>query len=167
MEVRKTVPADLDGIMEVIEQGREYLRSQGIDQWQNGYPNRDSFLADIAEGNSYVLTDGEQIYGVYYLKFGDDPDYSVIEDGAWPDHEPYAVIHRMGIRAENKGRGYAGIMFAAAAEKAKEKGVFELRIDTHEKNLSMQRAVTKFGFVRCGRVYIGGTAPRIAFAKRL
>lgn len=167
MNLRRTEVKDLDSVMAIIEDGREYLREQGIDQWQNGYPDRNTFLEDIAAGDSFVLTDGEEICGVFLLRFGDDPDYAYIENGAWPYEGAYGVIHRMAVSSARKGQGLAGEMFAGAASLAKEKGIFQLRIDTHEKNLSMQRAVTKSGFVPCGRVYIGGTAPRIAFAKKL
>ena len=39
----------------------------------------------------------------------------------------------------------------------------QLRIDTHEDNLPMQRSLERLGFVRCGKVYIERAGERIAF----
>lgn len=38
-----------------------------------------------------------------------------------------------------------------------------VRIDTHEKNTTMQHQVEKNGFTRCGIIYLENGAPRIAY----
>ena len=38
-----------------------------------------------------------------------------------------------------------------------------LRIDTHEDNKVMQHVLEKYGFVRCGIVYVSDGSPRIAY----
>ncbi|HCM13474.1 MAG TPA: GNAT family N-acetyltransferase, partial [Lachnospiraceae bacterium] len=35
MEFRKATMADADGILKIIRQAQAYLKSRGIDQWQN------------------------------------------------------------------------------------------------------------------------------------
>ena len=40
-----------------------------------------------------------------------------------------------------------------------------LRIDTHEKNIPMQRCLAKNGFARCGIIYLEDGDPRIAYQK--
>ena len=40
-----------------------------------------------------------------------------------------------------------------------------LRIDTHEDNRIMQRAVEKLGFHRCGIIYVSDGSPRIAYER--
>ena len=39
----------------------------------------------------------------------------------------------------------------------------EIRMDTHEKNLSMQQACERLGFQRCGVIYVADGTPRIAY----
>ncbi|MDU2111026.1 MAG: hypothetical protein E7E92_00735, partial [Clostridiales bacterium] len=41
MEFRKSTKSDVTKIMEIVKQAQEYFKSQGIDQWQNGYPNEE------------------------------------------------------------------------------------------------------------------------------
>ena len=47
--------------------------------------------------------------------------------------------------------------------------IYSLRVDTHEKNLAMQKALNKVGFIKCGVIYLArndeGTNKRIAFEK--
>lgn len=47
MNFRLAEKSDLDKIMEIIEEAKDYLKTLGIDQWQNGYPNEEKILSDI------------------------------------------------------------------------------------------------------------------------
>ena len=40
MEFRKSIKSDVSRIMEIIRQAQEYFKLQGINQWQNNYPNK-------------------------------------------------------------------------------------------------------------------------------
>ena len=110
---------------------------------------------DIAEGNLYVVTAGDTIHGVFFFLIGPDPTYSYIENGAWHADRPYGTIHRIA------GDGSGGIL-RAAVEFGKQRTDY-LRIDTHEDNSVMQRAVEKQGFRRCGIIYLADGSPRIAY----
>ena len=55
MEFRKTIKTDIDSVMNIIRQAQEYFKIQGINQWQDNYPNPDVINSDIAKGESYVL----------------------------------------------------------------------------------------------------------------
>ena len=55
MEFRTAVESDIDNIMDIIKQAQDYLKNQGIDQWQNYYPNPDTIKNDIKNNNCYVL----------------------------------------------------------------------------------------------------------------
>lgn len=63
MEFRKAVETDLNAVMNIISQAQNYLKEQGIDQWQNGYPNRQTIINDIENGHSYVLLKDDIIVG--------------------------------------------------------------------------------------------------------
>ena len=41
--------------MKIINQGKEKLKNEDIDQWQNGYPNEESIKRDIENSYSYVI----------------------------------------------------------------------------------------------------------------
>lgn len=165
--IRQTTEQDLPRMMEIVRDAQAYMKNHNIDQWQNNYPNEEIFLEDIQKGGSYVLVDDEQVIGFCYIGFHDDPNYAYIEEGKWLNDQPYGVIHRIAIDEKRKGNGYATYFFKYAEEVAKEKDIHNLRVDTHENNLSMQSLVTKNGFIHCGRVYMEDHSPRFAYQKLL
>ncbi|NMB19663.1 MAG: GNAT family N-acetyltransferase [Firmicutes bacterium] len=167
MQFRRATYSDLPEIMAIIAQGQEYLKRSEIPQWQNGYPSHEVVELDIKRGNSYVLVRNGQVVATTALEFGEDPSYQKIYEGQWATNQPYAAIHRIAIAEGHKGKGLAGIMTEAMERACRERGVFSLRVDTHEKNQSMQRMLQKTGFQYCGIIYLLDGAPRLAFEKTL
>ena len=47
MNFRKSEPKDVNRILEIIEMAKEELKKMKLNQWQNGYPNRNSIESDI------------------------------------------------------------------------------------------------------------------------
>ena len=55
MEFRKSTKNDVPKIMNIVKQAQNYFKEQGIDQWQNNYPNEEVINGDIENGDSYVM----------------------------------------------------------------------------------------------------------------
>ena len=51
MELRTAAPEDLGKIMELIDQAKAFLKRNGVDQWQNGYPDQTCIEEDIRKNN--------------------------------------------------------------------------------------------------------------------
>lgn len=159
MEIRKTRREELERVMEIYRAARAFMVENGNpDQWWEGYPPRDLIRADIEEGKSYVCTEGEEILGVFYYTEGIDPTYVRIDDGVWLNDAPYGVIHRLAVAVH--GRGVAKRCFDFGLSQCG-----NIKIDTHECNLPMQKALAKNGFTRCGTIYIDNGDSRIAYQK--
>ena len=159
MEIRKTTLADLPEVMEVYAIARNFMRKTGnLTQWTGGYPQEALIREDIASGDSYVAVENGKIEVVFLFRKGEDPTYKVIEDGAWLNDEPYAVLHRIASRGEVKGAGSACIQWCLAQWP-------NLRGDTHADNHVMQHVLEKNGFVKCGRIYVADGSPRIAYQR--
>lgn len=47
--LRTTKKDELDCVMKIIEDGKEFLKEQGVNQWQHGAPSRDKIINDINE----------------------------------------------------------------------------------------------------------------------
>lgn len=54
LTIRKTTQRDMDAVMGIIAEAVKSLRSRGVDQWQDGYPNAAAIQADMEAGISYV-----------------------------------------------------------------------------------------------------------------
>lgn len=165
---RRTEERDLDAVIEIVDAAKEYLRLQGIPQWQDGYPNRESFYKDIEREISYVLEENGKILGTIAIDLEGDRNYNWIYEGNWlSEKQPYAAIHRVAVDAERKGSGLAGKMIEEAVKLCLEKGIFSIKNATHRLNQSMQRMLVKNGFVRCGIIYLENGEERIGFERIL
>jgi len=166
MEFRKAAPDDLNGIMEIIKQARNYFRNMGINQWQNNYPNAEVISRDISNKNGYVLVDNGVLIGTVTVIFGREKSYEYIE-GKWVSGLDYAVIHRIAIRDQYKGKGLASVMLRNIEHMCLERGIHSIRTDTHEDNKPMQRLLHNNGYIYCGVVYLQDGSKRLAYEKLL
>ncbi|MBO5913556.1 MAG: N-acetyltransferase, partial [Clostridia bacterium] len=114
---------------------------------------------DIELGRLYVVDCEGLVEGVFLMESGPDETYLEIE-GQWLNDEPYYVIHRIASSGKVKGVVNAAVDFALQNTK-------NVRIDTHEKNLTMQKVLEKIGFKHCGTIYVfapwEGKSPRMAY----
>ena len=167
LEFKQTEVKDIPRIMEIIKAARNYLKSKGIDQWQNNYPNSDTIKKDIENDNSYLIEAEGEITAAAAIIFGDDPTYSYIEDGEWIADGEYGVIHRAVVREDYKGQGIMGKIFKETYRLGRNQKATSIRIDTHPKNSAMQRAIEKEDFNYCGIIYTRGGSKRLAYEKLL
>ena len=166
MTIRKATTADIDAIMACIADAQVLLKSCGVDQWQDGYPTADIIRSDIARGESFVTTEGEDVVATAVISFSGEPTYKTIE-GEWKNNNPYAVIHRLAVRNTSYGKGYAKAIFNYAEQLCTEGKVSDLRVDTHADNRIMQRLLDELGYKYCGVITLLSGAKRIALQKSL
>jgi ribosomal protein S18 acetylase RimI-like enzyme len=166
MTIRKATTADIDAIMACITDAQALLRSHGVDQWQDGYPTAEIILADIARGESFVVIEDKSVVATAVISFAGEPTYTTIE-GQWLNDNPYAVIHRLAVRNSARGKGYAKAIFDYTEQLCTERGVSDIRVDTHADNRIMQRLLDGLGYSYCGVITLLSGAKRIALQKRL
>ena len=168
MKVKQAQAADIPAIMDIIEQGRAFLRSCGVDQWQHAYPQLSDIERDVELERGYVLENEGVPAGYAVLTFGRDEAYENIAAGSWEGGaDGYAVIHRMAVSDEHRGKG-AGCEFARLLEGiCADKGFLCIRTDTHEDNAAMQRMLQRRGFAKRGTIFLETEGRRIGFEKLL
>lgn len=157
--IRLAQKADLPRLLEIFSAAKAFMRRSGNPkQWSGDYPNELDFLEDIAKNRLYVIEtdDGSDICACFMMADGPDETYQVILEGAWRSDSPYGVIHR--VASDGTQRGILAQAVAFARQKYP-----HLRIDTHEDNLPMQKAVAKQGFVYRGIIITGDGTPRLAY----
>ncbi len=161
MHIRKAIPNDLARMMELFDAARGIMRSSGnLKQWTGGYPSAAQIRQEIADGNSYVITDasGEVIATFAFILTG-EPTYARIEGGAWlDDTKPYGVIHRLASAPES--HGIARTCFDWCFRQ-----IPNLRVDTHRDNHIMQHLMEQNGFTYCGIIYLLNGDERLAYQK--
>ena len=175
MNIRATTPKDIDAVMAIIEEARRTIAALGIDQWQNGSPNRVMITEDVALGRGRIVTEDDgTIVGTFALIYTGEPTYNSIYDGAWQtaDHDrdgsiAYMAIHRVAVSVSKRGSGVSTAMIRYAEEYARILGKISLRIDTHRGNVVMRRMLEKHGFTHCGVIYLQNGDERVAYEKVL
>lgn len=169
MNLRKAEISDMESILCIIGEAQAQMARLGIDQWQNGYPDREAITADIERGVGVVIDSAEGIAAYCAAIFGDDPTYARIDDGKWlTDSEAqYVVVHRLAVADRFKQQGIATDFMRRIESLAIERGCDSFRIDTHRDNLYMHAICARLGFVRCGVIYVSDGTPRVAYEKLL
>lgn len=160
MFIRLATDADVPAAEKIYESARSFMAESGNPtQWAGEYPNGYDVRLGIEKGTSYVCEDeGEIIATFHFEENADDPTYRKIYEGRWKNNAPYGVIHRIAVKY--RGRGIADFCFSECF-----KIIPNIRIDTHEDNIPMQKCLLRNGFERCGIIYIESGEERVAFQK--
>lgn len=158
MKIRKARYEELDIIMEIYAQARAFMAANGNPgQWADGYPARELVEEDYHKEQLYVCEEDRDVAAVFVFFTGEEPNYREIREGAWKNMLPYGVLHRIAVVRHGKGIASACLQWCCSQCGG------NLRGDTHEKNLSMQRLFQKNGFFRCGIVTVEDGTDRIAY----
>ena len=165
MILRKATYSELPLIWNILQQAIEQRKSDGSDQWQNGYPNEQTVYDDITNGYAYVLTDNHEIIAYAAIIFGVEPAYEEI-NGKWLTHAHSAVVHRVAVLNAVKGKGIATHLFKMIEDLCREHNVFSIKVDTNFDNAPMLRILDKLNYTYCGEIFFCG-APRKAYEKRI
>lgn len=167
MEFNLAKKSDVEEIMNIIKIAQAHFKSEGIDQWQNNYPNHEVIEKDIEKENSYVLKDGDHLLGTVMISFDGESTYDKIYEGEWLSHGDYAVIHRMAVDFNHRGTGLASKFLDKIEKMCTDKNTFSIKVDTHRKNLPMQKLLLKNGYKECGIIYLKDGKVRLAYEKLL
>ena len=160
MRIRVAQYDDIPRIMELFEEAREIMRSDGnMTQWTGGYPSKDVIGTDIDASVGFVIEACGQIEGYFAFIPGVEPTYLEIKGGVWiDDSSPYCTIHR--LASTKVSRGIARACFEWCWNRCG-----NLRIDTHEDNRIMRHCIESFGFFYCGVIHLRNGDPRRAYQK--
>ena len=135
MLIRKTLPEDVDTILNIFDTARQFMHTTGNPtQWNANYPALEDLEPDIQNGNSYVC----------------------VENGSWRSEAPYGTVHRLASDGTTKGIARACFDFCKTQ-------ISHLRVDTHKDNQPMQACFKQNGFEECGIIYVSDGTPRIAY----
>ena len=165
MIFRVAETGDVDAVARIISDASTRLGRAGIDQWQRGYPNRQSIQRDVEQGVGRVLCDGDEIVAYSAVIFTGEEAYRDITAGEWLTSGDYAVVHRLCVAENRVGEGLSREFMLRVEQLARDNAMPSLRIDTHPDNRIMQRLISSLGFTYCGDVVI--ESRRLAYEKIL
>ena len=149
--LRRAQLQDLTAIMKIIDDAKELLKKNGSPQWQNGYPDQETFTQDIVMQTNWILINDNKVVATATLQLTPEPTYRNITQGQWqqPD-EPYATIHRVAISSNYRGQGLSKLLFSNLLTVGQMQGIKNFRVDTHRSNKAMQHIAENFNFKKRG-----------------
>lgn len=158
MDIRLAKSEEIDEIKHIYDLATSFMQSSGNqNQWINGYPQKSVIADDIENNNLYVYLIDGKIAAVFCFFIGEDKTYNVI-DGSWLNDKPYGVIHRIAVVERGKGIASQCIQWCI-------KKFGNIRIDTHEDNIPMQKTILKNGFTYCGTIKREDGTERLAYQR--
>lgn len=150
---------DIDEICALIKAAISSMEEQGIFQWDDIYPEKADFLADIQKQQLSVGVLDDDIAVVYVVNEECDMAY---ENGRWnyPDCK-YRIIHRLCVNPIYQNRGIAKDTLSHIENELHKCNVEAIRLDVFSENpfaLSLYRnaGYKEVGFAdwRKGRFYL-------------
>lgn len=144
---------EIDEILSLTQACGTHLRSQGIDQWDENYPDQKSITEDIQTGNLFTFRQGQHILGIIVLNEHQDEEYALI-NWSTTDKDKNLVVHRLAVHPDSQGIGIAQKLMDFAESYARLNGYNAIRLDTFSQNPRNQNFYRKRKYTELGSVYL-------------
>lgn len=153
--IRKANISDLEACYACILDAKAFLKESGSTQWNDpddDYPNKNTILDDIKNGNCYIYENNNEILGMCVYIVGEDENYKEI-NGSWISKQsPYLTIHRIAVRCDMHGKGISKVLIDFGIDMMNNLNLNSIKVDTHILNIPMQKLLEHKGFKRCGEI---------------
>lgn len=150
---RRAEPEDLPAVLALFAGAVERMCSQGIDQWDELYPDREILRADIEKREMFLLTENGAPVSAVVVNGEQAPEYREVPWSIRGKGEP-AVLHRLCVSASAQGRGLGRRTLLAAEKAAASLGFGYIRLDAFPKNPGAIRLYESSGYRLAGRITI-------------
>lgn len=144
---------DADAILALTRSCGVHLRAQGIDQWDENYPDPARIADDLKQGTLFCYRDSGTIAGIIVLNETQDEEYAHVPWGT-TEAQKNLVVHRLAVHPDNQGQGIARQLMDFAEDFAQRQGYDAIRLDTFSRNTRNQRFYLNRGYTEKGLVYL-------------
>ena len=149
--IRLATSVDITALLKITKACAKHMTNNNIFQWNENYPNRSAFEADVARNELYVLLDANEIVGCVVVSSLMDEEYKIVKWLSPDDTNLY--IHRLAVHPKKQGKGYAQRLMDFAETYAIENNYRSIRLDTFSKNLRNQKFYELRGYKKLGSIY--------------
>ena len=150
MKIRKAQTSDLDNIMKMYKSCVAGMLKNGIDQWDDTYPDTETIAQDLESQTYYVAEENGKIIGGINIDKNQDPTYLDIN---WQDaSNQFLVVHRLGVKEESWGDGIGKSLMIFTEELGKKKDLKSIRLDTYSGNPKAMEFYIRLGYRELGAI---------------
>jgi len=150
MIIRKGKISELDNIMKMYKSCVSGMIKNGIDQWDETYPDNKTIFEDLDNQSYYVVEEKKEIIGGINIDQNQDKTYLDIN---WEDKtNSFLVVHRLAVKEEfwNKKIGKDLMLFAENI--VIKKGLNSIRLDTYSNNPKAMEFYRRLGYRKLGSI---------------
>ena len=142
---------DLDAITMMVTDAIAQMESRGIMQWDELYPTREDFRADIEAGNLFTVYNNDELAVIYVLNQEFEEEY---KNGEWEDKtKSFYILHRLCVNPKYQNQGIARITMEHIEKTLKAKGIDAIRLDVFTKNPYALKLYDRCGYHKVGKVH--------------
>ena len=149
--IRKATTNDLDRIIEITKACAVFMISNKIFQWNEHYPNIETFEKDILNQNLYILEIKNKLIGCLVISYKMDEFYSNVKWLTPIKNNLY--LHRLAVDPDYQKLGYAKQLMSFSFEFAKANNFKSIRLDTFSGNPFNNVFYSNLGFEKLGEIY--------------
>lgn len=146
---RSAEVCDTDAVVSLFMQAIAHMCESGIAQWDERYPSAALLREDIASGEMYVMTRGNDILCAVVINEYQDDEYA---QGDWRCGEHAAVIHRLCVHPKHQNQGIAKETMCHAEQLIAQRGYDCIRLDVFMQNPYAPRLYESLGYRKAGEV---------------
>lgn len=139
--IRPAVPGEEAQLASMWMEASDWLKRQGIDQWQYP-PNMATIHRDVATGTAYLVRKNGETVGTITINEYADPEFW--NSGDSPDNALYG--HRMIVRQHARGQRIGNSLIDWACRKTSAADREWLRLDAWKTNQRLAQYYRELGF---------------------
>lgn len=147
-------PADMGDyaqILSLFQSAVRCMQSEGIDQWDDVYPDEATLLSDIRNGWMHLLVKNNAVACAVALNELQDEEYI---HGDWLCRGgKIAVVHRLCVQPAFQNGGVGRDAMRRSQELLGRRGYSSVRLDTFSGNPKAIRLYESLGYRRAGKVF--------------
>ena len=142
MQIIKAEPVDIDEIMVLVKDCIRDMQARGSDQWDDTYPTREIFNADIRNRTLFLAKEGAFLQALMVLNEEQPPEYFELP---WTTDGKIMTLHRLAVLPHCQQQGMGRRLMAFAEDYGIQNGYNAVHLDTYSANTRAQGL-----FLRCG-----------------
>ena len=150
MIIRKAEISDLENIMKMYKSCVAGMIANGIDQWDETYPNAEVIMEDLIAQTYFVAEENSIIIGGINIDQNQDKTYLEID---WEDESnSFLVVHRLGVKEEYWDKKIGKDLMLFTEDLVLEKGLKSIRLDTYSGNPKAMEFYKRLGYSELGTI---------------
>jgi len=142
---------DLERIDHLYRACIQYLNTQEIYQWDDQYPNIETYITYIDKRQLYLFEEDESLIGAVIINEVQADEWQMMD---WKSRVAKSrMIHALTINPDFQGKGYGQQVLKACETLCMDQGFSAIRLDAFSENPAAINLYEKNGYKKVGTVH--------------